>query len=159
MQDNNAWFEQVYRKNYAQLLKLSYYTLNDRHLCEDLVEDVFYILLKKQDELMPHPNIAGWLTITLKHLIYDELKSAKHRLELPLCFESDKAAYDAYEEPLSSILPEGLRPKEREIFILLYEEQLSYEEIACRLGITEANCRARAYRAKAHYRDLAADKT
>lgn len=36
----------------------------------------------------------------------------------------------SYHEPLEDLLPKELSPKEREILVLLFEKQLSYEEIA-----------------------------
>ena len=126
----------------------------DRHLAEDLMEEAFLILLCKQKDLLTHPNIGGWLSQTLKHLILDETKSARHRLETPLIHDASAFIVDTYPEPLEDLLPKELSPKEREILVLLFEKQLSYEEIAQHLGISILNCRTRAFRAKAHYKEL-----
>lgn len=154
MPEQNEWFDQLYRENSAHLFKQAFYVLHDQHLAEDLVEEAFLILLYKQRDLINHPNLAGWLSQTLKNLIYDELKSARHRLEIPLMYDADVSTTDTYHQPLDEILPKGLLPKEREILLLLFEEQLSYEEIAQRLGISVLNCRTRAFRAKKHCKDL-----
>lgn len=156
MPEQNEWFDQLYRENSSRLFKQAFYVLRDWHLAEDLVEETFLILLYKQNQLADHPNIAGWLSQTLKNLIYDEMKSAKHRLEIPLNPDVNASAPDTYHLPLDHLLPKGLLPKEREILILLFEEQLSYEEIAQQLGISVLNCRTRAFRAKAHYKALIA---
>jgi RNA polymerase sigma-70 factor (ECF subfamily) len=158
MPEQNEWFDQLYREHSARLFKQAFYVLKDKHLAEDLVEETFLILLCKQHELGEHPNIAGWLSQTLKNLIYDELKSARHRLEMPLVYDATAATQDTYHQPLDELLPKGLFPKEREILILLFEEQLSYEEIAKRLGISVLNCRTRAFRAKSHYKALLSKK-
>ncbi len=154
MPEQNEWFDQLYREYFARLFKQAFYVLHDRYLAEDLVEETFLILLYKQRDLIKHPNIAGWLNLTLKNLIYDELKSARHRLEMPLISDDTATSSDTYHQSLDELLPKGLFPKEREILILLFEEQLSYEEIAQRLGISVLNCRTRAFRAKAHYKAL-----
>ncbi len=154
MPEHNQWFIELYREHSARLFKQAYYILRDRYLAEDLVEETFLILLYKQKDLLTHPNIGGWLSQTLKHLILDETKSARHRLEIPLIHDTAAFAEDTYHEPLENSLPKGLSPKEREILILLFEEQLSYEDIARRLGISILNCRTRAFRAKAHYKEL-----
>ncbi len=156
MSGQNEWFDELYRNNSARLFKQAFYVLHDRHLAEDLVSETFLILLYKQQTLLNHPNIAGWLSQTLKNLIYDEMKSARHRLEPPLVYDTAAFTMDTYHQALDELLPKGLLPKEREILILLFEEQLSYEEIAQRLGISVLNCRTRAFRAKAHYKELLA---
>lgn len=154
MPEQNEWFDQLYRNHSARLLKQAFYVLHDRHLAEDLVSEAFLIFLYKQHDLLDHPNIAGWLSQTLKNLIYDEMKSARHRLETPLIHDDAAFTTDTYHQSLDELLPKGLFPKEREILVLLFEEQLSYEEITQRLGISVLNCRTRAFRAKAHYKAL-----
>ncbi len=154
MPGENEWFDQLYREHSARLYKQAFYVLHDSHLAEDLVEETMLILLYKQNELLKHPNLAGWLSLTLKNLIYDELKSARHRLEMPLLFDDTATSVDTYRQPLHELLPQGLSPKEQEILILLFEKQLSYEEISERLDISVLNCRTRASRAKAHYKAL-----
>lgn len=76
MSEQNQWFIELYREHSSRLFKQAYYVLRDRHLAEDLVEEAFLILLYKQKDLLTHPNIGGWLSQTLKHLILDETKSA-----------------------------------------------------------------------------------
>ena len=154
MPEQNQWFIKLYREHSARLFKQAYYVLRDRHLAEDLVEEVFLILLYKQEDLLTHPNIGGWLSQTLKYLILDETQSARHRLETPLTEDTLAFTVDTYHEALEDSLPKGLSPKDREILILLFEKQLSYEEIAQHLGISILNCRTRAFRAKAHYKEL-----
>ena len=154
MDEQNLWFTELYRGHAARLFKQAFYVLRDRQLAEDLVEETFLILLYKQPTLVEHPNIGGWLSQTLKHLIMDEVKSARHRLEMPLACDASAATEDTCQEPLENLLPKELSDKEREILVLLYEKQLSYEEIAQRLGISVLNCRTRAFRAKAHYKEL-----
>ena len=129
--------------------------LRDYSLAENLVAETFLIMLCKRETLTKHPNIAGWLNLTLKNVILDELKSAKHRLEMPLSHDFHGSASPA--PPLELSLPDGLSPTEKEILILLYATQLSYGEIAVRLGISLLNCRTRAFRAREHYRQLAAN--
>lgn len=143
MPGQNEWFDQLYREHSARLFKQAYYVLHNSHLAEDLVEETFLILLYKQQDLVKHPNLAGWLSLTLKNLICDELKSARHRLEMPLISDDSATCVDTYHQPLDELLPKGLLPKEREILILLFEEQLSYDEIAQHLGISVLSCRTR----------------
>ena len=54
--------------------------------------------------------------------------------------------------PLDDILPKQLKPAERQILIWRFEDRLSHQEIADRLGISEAACRSRVFRAVARCR-------
>lgn len=151
---SNDWFDALYRENAPRMLKLATHLLGDQRIGEELVQEAFLILLCKREKLLGHPNLLGWLIVTLKHLISAELKSAKHRLEFPLLEQKDIPTHDIYHIPLISVLPPELTPKEREILTLFFEEQLSYEQIASKLNISVLNCRTRLFRAKSHYRGL-----
>ena len=152
MPEHDEWFDKLYTEFYAKLFKQAYYVLQNYALAEDLVEETFLVLLYKKEQLLNHPNIAGWLYKTLKNVIMNELKSSKHNLEIPLGNEHMDS--NTYSHPLEMTLPQGLTAKEREILILLYEKQLSYEDIATHLGISILNCRTRAFRAREHYKRL-----
>lgn len=154
MYDSDVWFDQLYREHSARLIKLAFYSLKDRQLAEDVVEETFLTLLYKRRELMGHPNISGWLAVTLKNIIDDELKSARRKHEAPFVFDENFGERDTYNQPLKDLLPKGLSAKEKEILVLFYEEQLSYEEISQQLGISITNCRTRAFRARVHCREL-----
>ena len=54
---------------------------------------------------------------------------ARNRMEVPLEQDFDLAAPQREQEALADSLPEGLTPREREILLLYYEEELSHEEI------------------------------
>ena len=154
MSEENQWFIQIYQEHSARLFKQAFHVLRNQHLAEDLVEETFLILLYKQKDILNHPNIGGWLSQTLKHLILDETKSAQYRLEIPLIHDASAFTEDTYYEPLGDLLPKELSPKECEILIFLFEKQLTYEEISQQLGISILNCRTRAFRAKNHYKEL-----
>lgn len=157
MANQDEWFDKLYIENSPRLMKLAIRLLRNQHIAEELVNQAFLILLYKRNDLIHHPNLNGWLSQTLKNLIADELKSAKHRLEFPLIEDVNilKADFgDIYEQPLSELLPKGLTSKEQEILVLYYEKQFSYEQIANKLNISILNCRTRLFRAKAHYKEL-----
>lgn len=155
MPNKDEWFDKLYKENVPRMIRLAAYLLNNKEIAQELVDEAFLILLCKRDALQKHTNLPGWLSVTLKNLIKDELKSARHRLEFPLNEDVDFALNDdPYEPSLSEILPQGLTSKEREILILYFEKKLSYEQIADFLHISVLNCRTRMFRAKAHYTEL-----
>lgn len=64
MSEQNEWFDQLYREHSARLTKTAFHVLLDRQLAEDMVDETFLTLLYAQRELIQHPNIGGWLTVT-----------------------------------------------------------------------------------------------
>ena len=154
MPGQDEWFDALYRDNFPRMMKQAAYLLRNQEIAEELANEAFLILLYKRSSLETHPNIRGWLSQTLKNLILDELKSARCRLELPLNEDIVVPKEDAYEYALSESLPKGLTTKERDILILFYEKQLSYEQIASHLHISVLNCRTRLFRAKSRCKEL-----
>lgn len=155
MQQNmDQWFTDLYRLNASKMVRYAYAQLRRMEIAEELVEDAFVMLLRKQDQVVEHPNPSGWLWKTLQHLILTELRSARNRVEVPMEQDFDLAAPQREEEALADCLPEGLTPRERQILLLYYEEELSHEEIARKLGISELNSRTRLFRARGRCREL-----
>lgn len=148
------WFTALYEQNAAKMLRYATYQLRNPSIAEELVEEAFVRLLQRQDELTGHPNVPGWLWKTLQHLILTEVKLAKYHREVPLDPALSAAAPEPEREDLADALPEGLSQGEREILLLYYEEELSHQEVAARLGITEMNSRTRLFRAKNHCKKL-----
>lgn len=152
--DLTQWFTALYERNALNMVRYAAYQLRSPALAEELVSEAFVRLLQHQEELQTHPNPAGWLWKTLQHLILTEVKLAKYHREVPL---EDAARFSSPEtetEHLADVLPEGLSPREREILLLFFEEELTHQEIALRLGISEVNSRTRLFRAKAHCKKL-----
>ncbi len=154
MPNQDQWFDKLYIENAPRMIRQATYLLRNQQIAEELVNEAFLILLYKKSDLINHPNLPGWLSQTLKNLMTDELKSARHRLEWPLNPNVEIAADDTYQQPLSELLPQDLKQNEREILLLVFEEQLSYEEISEKLHISVLNCRTRLFRAKTHYKEI-----
>ena len=150
----DQWFTDLYRLNAPKMVRYAYAQLRRMEIAEELVEDAFVLLLRKQAEVVDHPNPAGWLWKTLQHLILTEVRAARNRMEVQMEQDFDLAAPQHEEDALTDCLPEGLTPREREILLLYYEDELSHEEIARKLGISELNSRTRLFRARGRCREL-----
>ena len=146
------WFDQLYMKNYDRLRDCAYRTLEDWMLADELVQETFLVLLSRQQDLKKkrHPNIEGWLLITLQNLIKNELARAMHRKECPLNDENIAGTMEQYES-LADSLPPSLTPAERQVMLWRYEERFDTKEIARRLKITESTVRVRLFRARKKY--------
>ncbi len=154
IQTDQEWFSTLFLTHYGTLLNIGALLLNNRSTAEDLVNETFLILWSKRARLRKHPDINGWLYITLKNLIYNETRLSKYQKETPLIYETDTSAYEEKAVSLSDLLPNGLSAQDRQILIMHFEQELSYEEMARELGISILACRTRLCRAKANYKKL-----
>lgn len=122
-------------------------------VAEDLVHDVFYLATLHQETVLHHPNQEGWLMCTLKKLASNELRRAENRLTAPLENALLFLSNDQ-DQKVGELLPSGLSSDDMQVLIWRIEQQMSYEEMAQRLGISETGCRSRVARAVARCRAL-----
>ncbi len=160
---DNEWFEHIYLQNYAALKKTAYYLICKRFCvqdwtwAEDIVQDVFSILYSGigKKNLREHPNINGWLIVTLKQVVCSNFQRAYHRLEVQLDEAKDVCLENSLDQLSEEIFPAGLSREERCILYLAYVEDYSHEELAAFFHLTStAASRARLSRAKEHYKKL-----
>ena len=92
MRDLDTWFNPIYSDNYSRLVKTAYYILWDEDLVEDIVQNAFSALLIKQEQLRDHPNISGWLTLTVRNMADNERNRARYTREIPLLPQHEPTA-------------------------------------------------------------------
>ena len=121
---------------------------------EDLAQDVFLKIFARIDQVRPDENFPGWLARATVNTCYDELRKTRRR----------KVAFEIYGPPQVGepvVMPaepeefgrarlalEGLDPKLKIPLILKEVEEMSVEEIARTLGITQTNVKVRLFRAR-----------
>lgn len=153
MRDLDTWFNPIYSDNYSRLVKTAYYILWDEDLVEDIVQNAFSALLIKQEQLRDHPNISGWLTLTVRNMADNERNRARYTREIPLHPQHEPTADESPPDFLS-LLPSELSSGERQILYLYIEAGLSHEEIAAQLGCKPEASRMRLCRARRRCREL-----
>ena len=92
-------FEQFYLNTKAVIYQYLYQHAEDFFETEDLAQETYLLALEEWDKLKDHPNPAGWLMVTARHLcagyhrhIYFRRESLEERDEIP------------YEEPAYNML-------------------------------------------------------
>ncbi len=121
---------------------------------EDLAQDVFLKLFSRIDQVRPEDNFPGWLARVTVNTCYDELRKKRRR----------KVALETYgpmivtETPAMTSEPDKLGkmrlaldeldPKFKVPLILKEVEEMSVEEIARTMGITQTNVKVRLFRAR-----------
>src|SRR5207249_3657025 len=121
---------------------------------EDLAQDVFLKVFARIDQVRPDDNFPGWLARVAVNACYDELRKNRRR----------KVAFETFGpsklfEPV--VMPkepeefgkarravESLDPKLRVPLILKEVEDMSVEEIARTMGLTQTNVKVRLFRAR-----------
>lgn len=138
-QNWNDFIAPLYHEEHERLIKVAYRKTKDRELAQDLVQDVFLLAIFNQTKLMQHPKPGAWLMQTLQNLIMNEMRSPS-RKDIPLDAVAVVPAR-AVNLPLDSLLPTQLEPKEREILIWRFEQNMSYSEMSDQLEVSEDLCR------------------
>lgn len=149
------WFDRLYCENMPQMLQLAYRVLRDREAAEDVVQNTFVTLLLKQDEVQSkYANPVGWLYVTLRNQIGNEMQRAKYRIHQPIeDVEGQTVDVDSMDK-LEFALPDGLSEADKELLLLVFEQRRTYEEIAEKYGISVLACRTRVFRAKNRVKNL-----
>lgn len=144
--------EGLFRKYYKILRAYAYRLLGDKNMAEDIVQDVYYELWKKHDQLEMEDAIKYYLfrSIYTKSINYLNCKEYTDQETFEQTTEgriqyiylqsqlSDQESYLAYKELQAEInktintLPEQCK----KVFLLSRKHELKNREIAERLGIS-----------------------
>lgn len=148
----SSYWEQLIDTHQTRLFRIAYREVGDWHLAEDLVQDTIMTALLKKEELINHPNPGAFLTQVLNYKISNELRRHYHT-EAPYD-DSLSPHADGFDVGLLEVLPEKLSEDEKQLLIWRYQYEMSYREIANRLGISEDGCRSRVCRIRDKCRQL-----
>ena len=146
---------ELYIKHYNQLLRRAYRAIGDAEKAKEMTQEVFLIAWLRAGALSEHPCPEGWLHKTLSHVINRE-KQRSAWVQVPL--DDNLLAPEPIEkrQEIAALLPTSLSPEEKALLQWRFVDELSYEEIADRLGIAPAAVGMRLFRAKKHCRELLA---
>src|SRR5262245_57501926 len=121
---------------------------------EDIAQDVFLKLFARIDQVRPDENFSGWLARVTVNTCYDELRKTRRRKEAMETFGPELAGEQTIvpQEPESfgraRLALQRLDPKLRIPLLLKEVEEMSVEEIAKTMGLTQTNVKVRLFRAR-----------
>jgi RNA polymerase sigma-70 factor (ECF subfamily) len=121
---------------------------------EDIAQDVFLKVFARIDQVRPDENFPGWLARVTVNTCYDELRKTRRRKEALETYAPEMAAEQtvAPKEPDSlgkaRLALQRLDPKLRIPLVLKEVEDMSVEEIAKTMGLTQTNVKVRLFRAR-----------
>ncbi|MGH7530845.1 MAG: RNA polymerase sigma factor [Gemmatimonadales bacterium] len=149
-----------YRDRYARYAARM---LGSVDAAEDAVQDAFVRAYDQLAQCQEPDKFAGWFFLILRNRCYAEQRKAKERV--PLEAADAVAAADRTDGKVENAERRralqhallALTPEQREVFVLKHVEELSYGEIAERLGTSVPSLKMRMHRAYDRLRELLTD--
>jgi RNA polymerase sigma factor (sigma-70 family) len=131
----------------------------DQTNCEDLVQTVFYRMIRYRSSFDETHSFKTWMFTLARNTLNDDFARIKKReiayAEVFRGFEESSGGTDLTEQKL--LVTKALNlisPESREILLLARYEELPYKEISVVLGISEANVKVRVHRAMKELKDV-----
>jgi RNA polymerase sigma-70 factor, ECF subfamily len=137
-------FEDIFSTYYESLYGYAFSMIRDESYAKEIVSDVFYKLWLKKDSIRIDVSLAGYLYKSIYHGCMDNLKhnKIKKKYKNHVMNQStgvEDAANLAFKKDFEKNLHDALSrlpEQSRTIFQLSRMEELSYRDIANRLGIS-----------------------
>jgi len=126
----------------------------NREDVEDLAQDVFVKMFGRIDQVRPDENFPGWLQRVAVNTCYDELRKSRRRRVALETYGPHEMAERTVTQPdpqdfgKARQALQALDPKLRVPLVLKEVEEMSVEEIARTMGITQTNVKVRLFRAR-----------
>jgi RNA polymerase sigma-70 factor (ECF subfamily) len=137
-------FEEIFQKNHKMLCGIAYNLTADADAAKDIVQDVFFKLWWRRDQVVMGEAISGYLVQATIHASYNYNKQKQLRARVlagldwivrPSPSENGSADFSELEAAARKAV-DSLPPKCKAIFLLSRQEGMKYQEIAAHLNIS-----------------------
>jgi RNA polymerase sigma-70 factor (ECF subfamily) len=131
---------------------------------QDIAQDVFLKLFGRIDQVRPDENFPGWLARVTVNTCYDELRKTRRRKEAMETYGPEIMASQTVNQPEPDFVGKArlalqrLDPKLRIPLVLKEVEEMSVEEIAKTMGLTQTNVKVRLFRARKKLQSMLGDR-
>jgi RNA polymerase sigma factor (sigma-70 family) len=149
---------ELFERHHRQVFNYLYRLAGSRPQAEDLVQDVFFRILKYRDTYRPRTSFVAWMYQVARNAYIDSRR--KNRAEMAW----NEEAPEAPEPPSRDQLPDeqirheqearlvrralaALPPEKREVLVLSRYQNLKYEQIGQILGCEVNTVKQRVFRA------------
>lgn len=143
-QGDQAAFEQIYRRYWAQLYNAAYKRLPEKEKCQDIIQNVFMSLWKRREEVvLDNPSAYLHTAVrfqVLKHIsrqTQGSFLTETFQNELISPLETDAELLEKEARGVITYFIAALPRKRRDIFVMHYFEGLSTAKIATNLQISQ----------------------
>lgn len=145
-------FGDLYARYYSSMVAIAYSVLRDHHRAEDAAQEAFIKALRNLQDLKQRDRFGPWLARLCRNVARDVAKSSSKSGAIDSMDISERAVIDARKkDDVAQAVREALRTisaSARELIILRYYDNSSYEHISSVLGISTAAINSRLKRAK-----------
>ena len=158
--DQFAW-EQIVRQHWRKVFNVAYKFVGSHEQAEDLAQDIFLKIFRSLDTFDRRANFQTWLISVSRNLCIDHYRSVrKERQTIDRDVTSDELSpVSATVSPLAALenrdlaallrqALSALPPSLRTAVLLRDIQELSYQEIAERLGLPEGTVKSRINRGR-----------
>lgn len=153
-------FRLLVQKYQKPVIRMIANLINDRHICEDIAQEVFLAAYKKLPSF--DPNRSGFSTWLFTIARNKSINAMKKRKNISV---SNPPENPDFSEPADSLVRKelffkldqaltSLSPKHRKALVLAEFENLSYEQIAQIEGVRTGTIKSRINRAKKRLRSI-----
>lgn len=141
-------FARLYGSYYAHMTWLAYAILMDQDLAEDAAQEAFAQACRKLLELRDPQRFATWLGRICQNQAYRLARNRARSNRVQQCSLAHTVDdTDLYQEAVSKAV-QALPPMYRQVVVLFYYNQLSYQQIHQILGISVDKVKGRLHRAR-----------
>ncbi|MEQ9289985.1 MAG: RNA polymerase sigma-70 factor [Cyclobacteriaceae bacterium] len=152
-------FYEVYKRYWQKLFVYAYNLLEDRAVCEDIIQDIFTDFWKKKDKIAI-ANLSHYLYQSVKFQVFNVFRNGKiakkhvERMRVVQFVNSTEESLNLKElENVLHDLLSQLPDRCREIFYASRFENLSYAEISEKFNISNQTVKNQISTALKHLRD------
>ena len=146
IEGDTAAFKEIYEFYQGIVYAFAFRLTKTKDLAEDVVQEVFAKIWEKREQIKIDKNFGGYIRQTARNHIYNTWSRAAHdkvmlekmgrHLQQLQTLTPDELAFRElgrmYQDAVSK-----LPARQKEIFQLRREQELSFEQIATRLGISK----------------------
>ncbi|TDQ77901.1 RNA polymerase sigma factor [Sphingobacterium yanglingense] len=164
---DHAAFQELYNMYKRSIVTSMLRLLKSPVLVEELVQELFLALWDNRENIDTDRSIRAYLFViannmaknTLRKAYYDKkMRSMLQPFDEQVYVQIDDHIRKKENQALLQQILSYLPSRRREVYTLCKLEQLSYKEVAQRLGITENAVNDHVKKANAQIRDLIVDK-
>lgn len=153
----------LFKRYHQPIYKFAYYQLNDQALSEDIVQNVFYRLLKYKDTYSGQGEFKTWIYHIARNSITDHYrKTNKMDYKEDISTISDATRngsidheYDKKND-IHSVKKalQMLNEEQRELLVMCKYQEMPYKEIATILNTNENNIKIKVHRALKELKEI-----
>jgi len=159
--EQEDFIAQLYHEMYSKLCIYAMNALKDRELAEEAVQDTFCIACMKVNSLISSDNPQGWITLTLKNVIRNIIKSRSRMNSLiisALSIEDIQIIAPEDDMEFNVIYSDLLNKEDFKLLMMIVIDKYTMLEASEELGISIEACKKRVQRAKNKLKKIIEEK-